>query len=82
MLIRETVDYQCEAHVMTDTAIITALAKTSLQDVAKQASALGAGLLNAAPGDKVGVPNNSVQYLLETAEALIKIADECDKVLE
>lgn len=65
---------------MTDLAIIKATAKTSLLEIAKQAAALGNGLQNAAPGDRAGSPNNSVQYLLSTAESLAKIAEECEKL--
>lgn len=64
--------------VMSDLAILAASVKTTLLDIAKQASALGVGLQNAAPGDKLGVPNSSVQYLLETSELLTKIANECE----
>lgn len=67
--------------VMSDIAIITATAKTTILEVAKQASALGTGLLNAAPGDKTGTPNNSIQYLLTAADDLAKFAEECDKLL-
>ncbi len=66
---------------MTDIAIITATAKDSLLDIAKQSSALGIGLQNAAPGDKTGTPNNSVQYLLDISEELLQLAEECDKLL-
>lgn len=77
MLIRE--DYLYETGmviVMSDTAIIAASARTTLLEIAKQAGALGTGLQNAAPGDKGGSPNNSVQYLLTISEELIKIAEE------
>lgn len=63
--------------IMSDTAIITSTARTTLLEIAKQAAALGTGLQNAAPGDKTGAPNNSVQYLLAISEALSKIAEEC-----
>jgi hypothetical protein len=78
MLIRESTLYQNgEVIVMSDTAIIAASAKTTLIEIAKQAGALGMGLQNAAPGDKKGTPNNSVQYLISMSESLIKLADEC-----
>ena len=67
--------------VMSDIAIITASAKTTIQEVAKQASALGTGLLNAAPGDISGTPNNSIQYLLAISDELGKIVEQCDKLL-
>lgn len=67
--------------VMSDLAILTVSTKKSLLEVAKQSSALGIGLQNAAPGDKTGTPNNSVQYLLETAESLRKIAQQCDALI-
>lgn len=66
--------------VMSDLAILAASIKTTLLEVAKQASALGIGLQNAAPGDKLGTPNNSVQYLLSTSESLAKLAEICDKL--
>lgn len=62
--------------VMSDLAIVAASAKSTCQEIAKQAHALGTGLANAAPGDKMGTPNNSVQYLLDTAESLQKVVDE------
>lgn len=66
---------------MSEMAIIAASMKSTLKEIAKQATALGTGLQNAAPGDKTGAPNNSVQYLLSIAENLGKIAEECDKLL-
>lgn len=66
--------------IMSDLAILAASIKTALLDIAKQAQALGVGLQNAAPGDKLGAPNNTVQYLLETAENLAKMAQECGDV--
>lgn len=80
MLINETLNYQYGAYIMSDAVIITTMTVTALQEVAKQASALGTGLLNAAPGDKSGQPNASVLYLLETSELLNKLADECIKM--
>jgi hypothetical protein len=67
---------------MTDNAVLAATIKTTLLEIAKQASALGTGLLNAAPGDKSGTPNNSVSYLLNTSENLTKIAEECGKIVQ
>lgn len=65
---------------MSDIMIIAASAKTTLLEIAKQAAALGTGLQNAAPGDKTGAPNNSVQYLLQTSEVLTKLAEDCEKL--
>lgn len=64
---------------MSDAAILAAFVKTGLKEIARQAAALGAGLQNAAPGDKAGTPNNSVSYLFRISEDLSKIADECGK---
>lgn len=77
-LLNESISYSAGGFLMTDAAIIAATTKITLQEISKQASALGNGLLNAAPADKSGVPNNSVQYLLAVAEALNKIALQCD----
>ena len=67
--------------LMTDLALITASTKGTLVEISKQASALGIGLQNAAPGDKAGMSNASVQYLLESSEGLVKIAEACNKIL-
>ncbi len=77
MLVREHYLYQSGMVIMSDTVIIAASARTTLLEIAKQANALGTGLQNAAPGDRAGAPNNSVQYLFAIAESLIKIAEEC-----
>lgn len=66
---------------MSDIAIQAASIKTTLLEIARQAGALGAGLQNAAPGDKTGTPNHSIQYLLATAEQLVKLAEECDGMI-
>lgn len=66
--------------VMTDIAIVAASVKTTLLEIAKQASALGVGLQNAAPGDKTGTPNKSVQYLLEASDHMTEIAAKCEKL--
>ena len=82
MLIRENELIQSGVViVMTDTAIIAASAKNTLLEIAKQAGALGSGLQNAAPGEKTGTPNNSVQYLMAISEALTKVAEECGKII-
>ena len=65
---------------MTDIAIVVAAAKASLNEIAKQANALGTGLQNAAPGDRMGASNPSIQYLLTTAENLRAIAEKCEKL--
>lgn len=61
---------------MSDAAILAASVKTSLLEVAKQANALGTGLQNAAPGDKVGTPNNSVNYLLAISEEINALVEK------
>lgn len=63
--------------IMSDLAIIAASVKNTLLEISKQASALGIGLQNAAPGEGTSSPNNSVQYLLETSASLVKIAEDC-----
>jgi len=65
---------------MRDTAIAAAAAKTTLIEIANQANLLGNGLLNASPGAKTGAVNPAVQYLLETAQTLVAIASECEKL--
>lgn len=80
MLIKESISYQIGAPVMSDVAIVAATAKVTLSEISRQSSALGIGLQNAAPGDKPGTPNNSVQYLFAISEALNKIAAECDSL--
>jgi hypothetical protein len=67
--------------VMSDIAIIAGSIKTTLLEIAKQSSALGTGLQNAAPGTKGLAANKSVQYLLETFESLAKKAEECEEFL-
>ncbi len=67
--------------IMSEFAVIAVSMKDALNDIAKQANALGAGLQNAAPGDRSGAPNNSVQYLFAIAEALEKIAEDCEASL-
>jgi len=66
-------------YIMSDLAILAASVKTTLIEIAHHAAALGTGLQNAAPGEKIGAPNNSVQYLLNISEVLLKTAEECDK---
>ncbi len=82
MLIRESDQSQPGVVViMSDTAIFAASAKSSLLEIAKQATALGVGLQNAAPGDKAGMPNPSIQYLLDVSEVLTKIAEDCNQIM-
>lgn len=81
MLAKEEIQYlnlTRAAIVMSDTDILAATIKSALREVAKQASALGVGLQNVAPGDKGDKPNNSVQYLLTIADELAKLADDND----
>jgi hypothetical protein len=68
--------------IMSELAIWAATIKTALRDIGKQAAALGTGLQNAAPGDKSGMPNNSVQYLTDTSEQLDHVAEQIEKMLE
>ncbi len=67
---------------MSELAIWAATVKTAIHDIAKQAAALGTGLQNAAPGDKTGTPNNSVQYLVDTSEHLDHVVEQIEKMLE
>ena len=62
-------------------AIIAALVKSTLLEIGKQQGALGEGLLNAAPGEKSGMPNKSVEYLLAGSEQLLKLAAECESLM-
>lgn len=79
MLQREFIPrFQGVVFIMNDTALVASVVKTTLQDIARQANALGTGLQNAALGDKSGTPNNSVQYLLDIASDLSSWAEKCD----
>lgn len=66
---------------MSDVSLLLASIKTKLLEIAKQSAALGIGLQNAAPGEKAGQVNYSVQYLLSTSEQLAKLAKTCDQLL-
>lgn len=66
---------------MTDTVVLAAVVKTTLLEVAKQASGLGKGLLNVAPTASSGA-NNSVNYLLDVSDAIYKLAEECNAFIE
>lgn len=83
MLIKENVFLSSKrvVFIMHDIAILAASVKTTLLEVSNQALALGNGLLNAAPGDNLANPNNSVKYLLHIHETLAKLAEECDQFL-
>jgi hypothetical protein len=80
MLIKEEISFWQKV-AMSDIKIITATMKVSLQEIAKQAHALGIGLQNAAPGEKIGTSNPSIHYLLETSAHLNLLAEECEKLL-
>jgi len=66
---------------MADLAQTNAHIRTTLLQIAKHASDLGTGLQNVAPGSKSGEANPSVEYLLQTAENILKLAEECEKLL-
>lgn len=66
-------------YIMSDLTILAASVKTTLLEIARHASALGTGLQNAAPGERTGAPNNSVQYLITISETLTKYAEECER---
>ncbi|OGT58333.1 MAG: hypothetical protein A3F14_03445 [Gammaproteobacteria bacterium RIFCSPHIGHO2_12_FULL_43_28] len=64
---------------MSDVAVVAAFVKSTLIEISKQGHALGMGLQNVAP--VTGTPNNSVQYLLESANHLSVLAKSCDEFL-
>ncbi|OGT42667.1 MAG: hypothetical protein A3F42_03950 [Gammaproteobacteria bacterium RIFCSPHIGHO2_12_FULL_37_34] len=66
---------------MTDIASLITTATTTLHELSKQTEALGVGLQNAAPGNKMGTPNHSIQYLLDISLELTNIAHECEKLI-
>ena len=66
---------------MSDIAIVAALVKNTLLEISKQEQALGEGLLGAAPGERTGLPNNSIQYLLMGSEYLMKVTERCNEFL-
>ena len=74
------VDSQGVVWIMSDIEIVASQVKMTLAEIAKQANVLGVGLQNAAPGDKLGAPNNSVQYLLDVSTKLNKKSEECAKI--
>lgn len=77
----DVVDFVSRGCLVSDLAIIAASTKSTLLDIGKQANALGAGLQNAALGDRAGVPNPSVQYLLDIADELNLLAAKCDELI-
>jgi hypothetical protein len=64
--------------IMSDLRILMVSATGSFLEIARQANALGTGLQNAAPGDKAGTPNSSVQYLLKISEVLTELAKQLE----
>ena len=70
-----------EAFIMADIAATVTFARATLLQIAKQASVLGNGLQNIAPNAKAGEDNPSVQYLLSTSENILKLAEQCEKLL-
>lgn len=67
--------------IMSEISVQAASAKATLLEIANQAKKLADGLQNAAPGDKGGVPNNSIQYLLAISESLADSASQCEKMV-
>lgn len=63
---------------MGDIAQQAAVTQQTLLEIAKQANALGVGLQNAAPSDKLGTPNPSIEYLTAVAAMLTTLAEACD----
>lgn len=61
--------------IMSEIAIIAVTTKSALLDISKQAAALAVGLQNAAPAEKSGAPNNSVQYLFAISASLANVAE-------
>lgn len=79
MLISESRHFSTGVVVLTDIAIVAAATKASLNEIAKQAYTLGIGLQDAAPGDRVGASNPSIQYLLAVADSLRAIAEKSNQ---
>lgn len=67
---------------MSDIAQQAASMQQTLLDIAKQANDLGIGLQNAAPSDKAGVPNPSIEYLTAVAATLTALAGACDPLIQ
>lgn len=66
--------------LMGDIAQQVVFTKQTLLELAKQVHTLGTGLTNAAPGDKAGLPNPSIQYLTAIADTLEAHAKLCDEL--
>ena len=66
--------------IMSEIIVQAASVKMRLEEVAKQAAALAAGLQNAAPGEK-DAPNTSIQYLAAMADALAELTEDCDELI-
>lgn len=65
---------------MIDSAQLISMAIIEFQELSRQTNSLGLGLQNAAPGNKTGTPNLSIQYLLDTSQELSEIANQCEKL--
>lgn len=78
MIIREQINEVI--YCMSDAAILAASVKAALIEVAKQAEGLAMGLQNAAPAEKTGTPNNSIQYLLNIADSINTMAADYEKI--
>lgn len=66
--------------IMSEIIVQAASVKMRLEEVAKQAAALAAGLQNASPGEK-DAPNASIQYLTAMADALAELTEDCDELI-
>ena len=66
---------------MIDIIQIATQAKVTLSEIANHAFLLGTGLQNAAPGDKSGKGNDSINYLLSIAELLRQLTIELNQIL-
>lgn len=80
-MLSDVVEFVSRGCLVSDLAIIAASTKSTLLEVSKQANALGTGLQNAALGEKAGVPNPSVQYLLDISDELTLLAAKCDELI-
>lgn len=67
---------------MSDIAQQAAIMQQTLLDIAKQANDLGVGLQNAAPSDKAGAPNPSIEYLTAVSATLTALAAACDPLIQ
>jgi len=64
---------------MSDLTNLIKTVETTLHQIANQASKLGVGLQNVAPG-KAPLANSSVEYLLYTAANIEQIAEEVESL--